>query len=43
LIAREFNVPVDALMRANNISDPRSIKPGDKLIIPAQPTPTPAR
>lgn len=42
LIAREFNVPVDVLMKANNISDPRSIKPGDKLVIPAQPTPSPA-
>jgi hypothetical protein len=42
LIAREFNVPVDALMRANNITDARTLKPGDKLIIPAPPTPSPA-
>jgi LysM repeat protein len=41
LIAREFNVPVDALLKANNISDPRSLKPGDKLVIPTPPVPTP--
>ena len=42
-IAREFGVSVEALMRANNISDARALRVGDRLVIPPPPTPTPTR
>ena len=40
-IARQFNVSTEALMRANNISDARSLRVGQTLTIPAESTPTP--
>ena len=33
-IAQKFNVPLAELARANNITDPTSIRPGQQLIIP---------
>ena len=42
-IAREFSVSVEALMRANNISDARALRVGDRLVIPPEATPTPPR
>jgi LysM repeat protein len=39
-IARQFNVSVESLMRANNISDARSLRVGDRLTIPPASTPT---
>jgi LysM repeat protein len=41
-IARQFNVSVEALMRANNISDPTKLGVGQTLTIPPESTPTPA-
>jgi hypothetical protein len=41
-IARDNNVSVDALMRANNITDPRQLRIGQQLRIPPANTPTPA-
>jgi hypothetical protein len=40
-IARQFGVSVQDLMRANNITDARAMKVGDRLTIPAGPTITP--
>lgn len=42
-IARRFNVPVDALLRANTIYNPNLLYSGQQLTIPgyAPPTPTP--
>jgi LysM repeat protein len=40
-IARQFGIPTDVLMRANNITDARALKPGDRLQIPPASTPTP--
>lgn len=40
IIARQFGVSVEALMRANNITDPRALRVGQRLVIP-EPTPTP--
>jgi hypothetical protein len=34
-------VAADALMRANNVSDPRTLRPGDRLTIPPAPSPVP--
>ncbi len=34
VIARQFNVSVDALSQANGITDVNAIKPGQELIIP---------
>ena len=42
-IARQFNVSTEALMRANNISDARSLRIGQTLTIPAESTPTPTQ
>jgi LysM repeat protein len=39
-IARQFNVSVESLMRANNISDARALRVGDRLTIPPASTPT---
>jgi LysM repeat protein len=33
-IAKKFKVTQDALMKANNIDDPRKLKIGQKLAIP---------
>ena len=33
-IAVRYQVPLDALARANGITDPTIIKPGDRLVIP---------
>ena len=35
-IALKFGVTVDAIVKANNISDPRRIRPGQVLVIPAK-------
>lgn len=40
IIARQFGVSVEALMRANNITDPRALRVGQRLTIP-EPSPTP--
>jgi len=37
-IAHEYDVPVDELMKANHISDPRSLSVGQALVIPRAPT-----
>jgi LysM repeat protein len=39
-IARQFGVSADALMRANNITDARALKVGDRLTIPPATTAT---
>ena len=39
-IAYRFDVPIDDLMRANDITDPDHITVGRRLIIPAGPVPT---
>lgn len=41
-IARQFGVSVEALMRANNITDARALRVGQQLTIPAAATSTPA-
>jgi LysM repeat protein len=45
-IASQYGVTVDAIVKANNLSDPNSLSIGQKLIIPPpprqEPTPTPA-
>jgi LysM repeat protein len=41
-IARDNNISVDALMRANNITDPRHLRIGQQLTIPPANTPTSA-
>jgi murein DD-endopeptidase MepM/ murein hydrolase activator NlpD len=33
-IGRKYGVPASAIMQANNISDPSSIRPGQRLVIP---------
>ncbi len=33
-IARQHNVPVSAIMTANNITNPASVRPGEHLVIP---------
>jgi murein DD-endopeptidase MepM/ murein hydrolase activator NlpD len=33
-ISRRHNVPVSALMQANNLSSPSAVRPGDHLVIP---------
>jgi hypothetical protein len=40
-IARQFNVSSDALMRANNITNPAALRAGATLVIPPEATPTP--
>ncbi len=44
-IASQYGVTVDAIVKANNLSDPNSLSIGQKLIIPPpprqEPTPTP--
>ena len=47
-IGRKYGVPASAIMQANNISDPSSIRPGQRLVIPryvssasARPQPAP--
>jgi murein DD-endopeptidase MepM/ murein hydrolase activator NlpD len=50
-IGRKYGVPASAIMQANNISDPSSIRPGQRLVIPryvssataSRPQPAPAR
>lgn len=37
-IAKKFKVPYDELLAANHINDPRKLKIGQKLIIPAKKT-----
>jgi murein DD-endopeptidase MepM/ murein hydrolase activator NlpD len=34
MISRQHNVPVSALMQANNITNPAVVRPGDHLVIP---------
>jgi murein DD-endopeptidase MepM/ murein hydrolase activator NlpD len=34
MIARQHNVPVSAIMTANNITNPASVRPGEHLVIP---------
>lgn len=45
-IAQRFGVPMDAIAKANNLSDPNRLQIGQELVIPAQApaqaTPTPA-
>ena len=41
-IARQFNISPEALMRANNITDARTLRAGQELVIPPESTPTPA-
>jgi murein DD-endopeptidase MepM/ murein hydrolase activator NlpD len=49
-IGRKYGVPASAIMQANNISDPSSIRPGQRLVIPryvssataSRPQPAPA-
>jgi murein DD-endopeptidase MepM/ murein hydrolase activator NlpD len=33
-VGRKYGVPASAIMQANNITDPRSIRPGQHLVIP---------
>lgn len=40
-IAARFGTSVDALVQANGLPSPDAIEPGQELIIPVQPTPTP--
>lgn len=42
-IAQQFNVSPEALVRANNITDPRTLRIGQTLVIPPPSTPTPTR
>jgi murein DD-endopeptidase MepM/ murein hydrolase activator NlpD len=51
-IGRKYGVPASAIMQANNITDPRAIRPGQRLVIPryvstagasAHPQPAPAK
>lgn len=41
-IAGNYGVTVDALMKANNITDPRKLRIGQKLVIPGGAAPAPA-
>ena len=40
-IARQFNISTDALLRANNITNPSALRAGATLVIPPESTPTP--
>ncbi len=42
-ISRRHNVPVSAIMQANNITNPTAVHPGQHLVIPRQKTASPAQ